>query len=111
MRSTLLGIALVAVLVAAAMGTMPAQSQVPPQGRFADANDQMIVVSSVVEDRYQQVVVLSPKHNSFAVYHVELATGNVELKCVRKITWDLQIDSFNGKKPLPSEIQSILEHR
>ena len=115
MRSTVLGIVLVAVLVAAAMGTMPSQSQVPtpgmPPGGVAAADDQMIVVSSVVEDRYQQVAVISPKNNTFAVYHVELATGNIELKCVRNITWDLQINCFNGKKPLPSEIQSILEHR
>lgn len=97
------------------MGAMPGPSQVPPQGTFpgqiADADDQMIVVSSVVDDRYQQVVVLSPKKNALAVYHVELSTGNVELMCVRNITWDLQIKCFNGKKPLPSEIQSILEHR
>ena len=97
------------------MGAMPTHPQAPPQGaipgRVADADEQMIVVSSVVEDRYQQVVVLAPKQDALAVYHVELSTGNVELMCVRKITWDLQISCFNGKKPLPSEIQSILEHR
>ncbi len=115
MRSTVLGIALVAGLVALAMGAMPAHSQVAPQegipGQVANPDNQMIVVSSVVEDRYRQVVVVDPRRYTFAVYHVELSTGNVELKCVRNITWDLQITCFNGKKPLPSEIQSILEHR
>lgn len=115
MRSTVVGILLVAGLAVFAMGAMPAHSQVAPQGAIpsaiSTADNQMIVVSSVVEDRYRQVVVLDPRQNTLAVYHVELATGNVELKCVRNITWDLQITCFNGKKPLPSEIQSILEHR
>jgi hypothetical protein len=114
MRGTVLGILLFAGLVVIAMGAIPAHSQVAPQGataeRIAVADNQMIVESTVVDGRYQQVLVLDPRQNTFAVYHVELSTGNIELRCVRRITWDLQMTHFNGKKPLPSEIQSIL-HR
>lgn len=80
-------------------------------GRIATADSQMIVEATVVEGRYQQIVVVDPKQKTFAVYHVELSTGAVELRSVRNITWDLQITHYNGKNPLPSEIQSILEHR
>ncbi len=115
MRGTVLGIVLVAGLVVVALGAMPALSQVGPQGpapgNTAAADDQMIVASTVVDGQYQQLVVLSPKNMSFAVYHVELSTGSVELRNVRNITWDLQMTHYNGKNPLPSEIQSILEHR
>jgi hypothetical protein len=115
MRSTVLGVVLVAGLVAVAMGAMPAHSQVAPQGatpgQVAAADDQMIVASTVVEGRYQQLVVLDPNQKSLAVYHVDLSTDTIELRSVRNITWDLQMTHYNGKKPLPSEIQSILEHR
>ncbi len=115
MRSTLLGIVLVVGLVAVAMGTMPAAPPVAPQGaaqgRVATADDKMIVASTVVEGRYQQLVVLDPKQNSFAVYHVDLTTGMIEFRAERNVTWDLQMTHYNGKKPLPSEIQSLLEHR
>ena len=69
------------------------------------------VESTVVEGRYQQVVVVDPTQKTLVVYHVELSTGAVELCSVRNITWDLQMTHYNGKSPLPSEIQSILEHR
>lgn len=115
MRSTVLGIVLVAGLVAVAMGAMPSSAQTTPPGvtlgRSATASSQMIVESTVVAGNYQQVVVVDPKQKTLAVYHVELATGAVELRSVRNITWDLQLTHYNGKNPLPSEIQSILEHR
>ena len=115
MRGTVLGILLVAGLIVTAMGAIPAHSDVAPHGaipgRIAVPNNQMIVESTVVEGRYQQVVVVDPRQNTLAVYHVELVSGNVELRCVRNITWDLQMTHFNGKKPLPSEIQSLLERR
>jgi hypothetical protein len=115
MRITVFGIVLVAGLVAVAMGAMPSPPQVGPpgvtMGQNATASSQMIVESTVVEGRYQQVVVVDPALKTLVVYHVELSTGAVELCSVRNITWDLQMTHYNGKNPLPSEIQSILEHR
>ena len=115
MRSTLLGIVLVVGLVAVAMGTMPAAPPVAPQGaapgRIATGDEKMIVASTVVEGRYQQLVVLDPKQNSFAVYHVDLTTGRIKFCAERNVTWDLQMTHYNGEKPLPSEIQSQLEYR
>ncbi len=109
MRSTVLGIVLVAGLVAVAMGAMPViDPQGTTPGRTAAVDNQMIVESTVVDGRYQQVLVLDPRQSTLAVYHVELATGGVELMCVRNITWDLQMTYFNGKNPLPPEIQSLL---
>ncbi len=115
MRTTVLGIALVAVLVAVAMGAMPSAGQLPPPAvtpaQNATATNQMIVVSTVVEGRYQQVVVVDPAQKALAVYHVDLASGEVKLLSERNITWDLQMTHYNGTNPLPSEIQSLLEHR
>ena len=45
------------------------------------------------------------------VYHIDLATGEVSLKSVRNIHWDLQMIEFNGTRPLPREVRSMLEQR
>ena len=50
------------------------------------------------------------RHNAGG-YHVDLTTGMIEFRAERNVTWDLQMTHYNGKKPLPSEIQSLLEHR
>ena len=37
-------------------------------------------------------------------------TGQIELKSVRNVQWDLLIEEFNGVRPLPREIRALLEH-
>jgi len=65
-------------------------------------------LGAVVEGRYQQVTVIDPIQRSMAVYHIRLDSGQIELKSVRNIQWDLQLIDFNGQRPLPQEIQSVL---
>jgi hypothetical protein len=65
-------------------------------------------LGAVVEGRYQQVVVIDPLQRCMAVYHVRLDSGQIELKSVRNIQWDLQLLEFNGVRPLPQEIQSVV---
>lgn len=115
MRGTVLGILIVAGLVAVAMGAIPGRPEVyagrVDAQQLAATDSRMIVESTVVEGRYQQVLVVDPRRSTMAVYHVELTSGNVELCCVRNISWDLQMQYFNGKNPLPPEIQTLLEQR
>lgn len=68
----------------------------------------LTAVATVVEGRYQQVTVLDPAQRAMAVYHIRLDSGQIELKSVRNIQWDLQLVEFNGVRPLPQEIQSVL---
>jgi len=42
-----------------------------------------------------------------AVYHVDKATGEIALRSVRNITWDLQMVEFNSGKPLPQDIRNL----
>jgi hypothetical protein len=46
-----------------------------------------------------------------AVYHIDLTTGRTELKSVRKIHWDLQIEEFEGSAPLPQEVRALVEQQ
>ena len=46
-----------------------------------------------------------------AVYHIDTTTGEIVLKSVRNIHYDLKMIEFNGTSPLPREIRSLLEQR
>jgi hypothetical protein len=113
MRTAVLGALMGAGLVIAAAAAAPERSNLLGQrgatSPAVGAGGEMVAFSCVVGDRYQQVTVLDPKLKALSVYHIELATGNVKLCCVRNIHWDLQMMHYNGDRPLPRDIQSLLE--
>ncbi len=115
MRAVLLGGLIGAGLAMAAVGAAPNRGELPA-GRFvpsevAAAHGELIALSATVDNEYQVVTVIDPKARAMSVYHVELATGEVELQCVRNIRWDLQLEWFNGKGLSPPEVRSMLESR
>jgi len=78
----------------------------------ATANDgQLIALATSVDEHRQQITVIDPADRVMSVYHIELATGKVTLKSVRKIHWDLEMSDFNAVSPLPREIRTLLEQR
>ena len=58
-----------------------------------------------------QVVVVDPTTYAMSVYQVDRTSGEISLKSVRNVRWDLQMEEFNGVSPTPSEIRSLLERR
>jgi hypothetical protein len=72
----------------------------------AAASTSMQVVSSVNNNGVQQLVVLDQSLRSLAVYHVDV-TGNVQLRSVRSLVWDLRMEEFNGQAPTPSELKRV----
>ena len=115
MRTALLGALIGAGLAIVAVGATPDSGE-----RFAQRSGcqpaagperGLIALSVTVDDRYQQVTVVDPGLRAMSVYHVELASGEVELRCVRDIRWDLQMEHYNGKGLLPPEIRSMLHAR
>lgn len=55
----------------------------------------------------QAVVVVDPGQRVLAVYHVDKTTGEISLRSVRNITWDLQMVEFNSGEPLPQDIRTM----
>jgi hypothetical protein len=55
----------------------------------------------------QAVTVIDPGQRVMAVYHVDKTTGEIALKSVRNLTWDLQLMEFNSGKPLPQDIREM----
>jgi hypothetical protein len=75
----------------------------------ADSESGLIALSSELSDGRQQLVVIDPKLRSVAVYQINPANGELALRCVRNINWDLRMTQFNGASPLPQEIRSMME--
>jgi hypothetical protein len=71
----------------------------------------LIALATVVGEQHQQVTVIDPDTQSLGVYHIDLSTGEVKVKSVRNIHWDLQMIEFNGTPPLPREVRSIIEQQ
>lgn len=115
MRAVVLGALVGAGLVMGAAGARPNRGDAVAQNmglcRPAQADSGLIALSTVVKDGYQQLTVIDPKQMVISVYHIELASGAIELKCVRNIRWDLQVTWYNGKGLLPQEIQSLQQSR
>jgi hypothetical protein len=71
----------------------------------------LIAIPSAVGEGRQQLTVIDPELRVMSVYHIESASGEITLKSVRKLHWDLQMDEFNGTSPLPRDIRSLLEQK
>ena len=117
MRTVILGLVVVAGLVIGAAMAAPERHEggrersSPLQLQSTLANADMLAVSASVGDKYQQLTIIDPKLRVMSVYHIEFATGRIALRSVRAFHFDLQMKQFNGKDPLPEEIESLLAPR
>lgn len=114
MRTVLLGVligaGLVGVATSLAADRSPVSAPVPAAARAALPEGQLIGVPlSKVSEQSQQFVVLDPRTRVMAVFQIDSHNGEIGLQSVRKIDFDLQMDSFNTKVPLPQEVQSYLD--
>ena len=114
MRLAVLGALMVAGLTTVAVAVKPDGSRFgermesyPPIA----SDSRLVAFTTTVGDKYEQLTVIDPARRVILVYHVELGSGDVELRCVRNIESDLQLDYYNGKSPLPPEIRSQLGFR
>jgi hypothetical protein len=115
MRIAVLGATVVAGLVIAALGSLAlpsmgfAQRPIVPGGSVSSG---LIAIAATAGDnKRQQLTVIDPDLRVMSVYHVDLSSGEIVLKSVRNIHWDLQMVEFNGTSPLPREIRSLLEQK
>ncbi len=81
---------------------LPPQQQKLPPGCLQVVSDAGGPITAIVYDANQRVL---------GVYHVDRATGEIELKSIRQIEWDLRMQHYNGKEPLPEAIRNGLVPR
>ena len=104
-------VAIVAGLVVGWMATPNADAQRPLPSSRSDAEPGFVALTTDIDERRTQLTILDPQTRGMVVYHIDKASGEVSLRSVRNIHWDLQMDEFNGKNPLPREIRSLLQTR
>ncbi len=114
MRSTTLGaLVAVGVLTAGLWGADSAPVPGPLPAPRADvqigAGNELIALGAPAGENGQLLIVVDPKQQVVAVYHVDKPSGRVTLQSVRNIRWDLQLTEFNAERPLPNEIRALLD--
>lgn len=113
MRTAVFGLLAGAALTFILGGISAGSNRTPAIGssRAAASDRHLIALTASVDEHRQQITVIDPATRVMSVYHIELATGKVTLKSVRKIHWDLEMSDFNAVSPLPREIRTLLEQR
>jgi hypothetical protein len=109
MRRSLLGVWLGSLLVIAATADPGSTEPVSVVRDFAPRATHSSLVTHVTaaEGQPQVVTVIDSAARVMAVYHVDRASGEITLKSVRNMTWDLQMLEFNSGEPLPQEIRDM----
>ena len=108
-----LTVALVVGLLIGWMCTSSADAQRPVRDPVTHPviDQQVVALTDDVDDRLVQVTIIDPSTRALVVYHIDKPSGEVTLRSVRNFHWDMQMDEFNGKHPLPKEIRSLLQSR
>jgi hypothetical protein len=112
MRNSLIGAGLIAGLVIAATAVRSSSETaygLPTEVSRATSSELLTHVTSA-DGQSQTVTVIDPRQRVMAVYHVDRTTGQITMKSVRNITWDLQMTEYDSGKPLPQDIRSSLQH-
>ena len=109
MRRSLLGVLLGILLVLVATADPGSTEPVSVMREFAPRASRSSLVTHVTatDGGPQVVTVIDSDPRVMAVYHVDRGTGEITLKSVRNMTWDLQMLEFNSGEPLPQEIRDM----
>ena len=112
MERTIIGLVAGAALVMLATSTFSApQAAVGHYGQAASGENELVAFTSQLQNGRSQLTLVDTKSRVVAVYHIEPVSGELSLKSVRTIRWDLQMTQFNAVSPLPQEIRSLVERR
>ena len=109
MLGALAGVFVVAAVLFASAENGEAQVNAAAVQQPAGLNEGLLAFSETVGQSYQQVTVIDPRSQTMCVYHIELSSGQIALRSVRKIQWDLRMTDFNGTKPLAGEVKALSE--
>lgn len=95
-----------AALVVLAVSLADAQAPRPASQDRVSSTD-LLALSHDGGDGRQQITLVDPRQRVMAVYHVDRATGALQLKSVRNVQWDLTIEDYNSGSPAPRDIRVL----
>jgi hypothetical protein len=105
----LLGVA-GAIGLAEAQAPRPSQDRAPSQDRTASSPD-LLALSHEGADGRQQITIVDTRQRVLAVYSVDRTSGTLQLRSVRNVQWDLQIEDFNSAAPAPRDIRALKDQQ
>ena len=113
MRITLVGGFLAASLMAAVavLVLWPGVCFAQRPGLNPAGTKNLITIPTSAGEGLQQVTVIDPELRVMSVYHIQSSSGEITLKSVRNIHWDLQMPEFNATTPLPHEVRAMVEQK
>jgi len=116
MRVVILGIVLAACLlgtIGVCFQNTEAQAQQKSMNNRTKRvfGEGLIAFSTDAGEGREQVTLIDPKKRVMSVYHINRNTGEILLKSVRNVHWDLQMDEYNGVKPSPRDIRALLQQK
>jgi hypothetical protein len=88
-------------------GTVPTAGWSLPSPT-STANESMLMHSGFSSTGANQVILVDSAKKVMAVYFIAPDTGGIQLKSVRNLAADFQLEEFNGADPSPSKVRSIL---
>ncbi len=77
----------------------PSVFQIPAPA--ATGNETLLMHAGMTPTGTQQMVVIDSAKRVMAVYHIASDTGAIQLKSVRNLAFDFQLEEFNGQTRLP----------
>ena len=104
----------IGILVGAGLAMLASSAWTAPDVMLAPGHrsgSDMIAFSSQLADGRTQMTLIDTRQRVLSVYHIDPSKGEVALRSVRNISWDLRMTQFNGVSPLPQEIRSLLEQK
>jgi hypothetical protein len=112
MRSSVIGFAVGLAMAVLVAGLLTSPGAVMAERTDADPSAiarHPVLFSTTVDQQRQLLTVFDPETLTLCVYHVDSGSGEISLKSVRNLTWDMQMVELNGTSPLPQEIRSMLQ--
>jgi hypothetical protein len=97
------------VLVAAAILLGSRELAAQRAGRPIPEASGLWISDTPVDDARRLLVVVDSATRHAAVYHLDNATGSLQLKSSRDLTWDLLVDDFNAQEPRPAALKRLIQ--
>ncbi len=114
MRNMMLGMAggvMVTVVLFACSRMEPAAVAQHSLAAEPSGGPTMLMAHAPLPTGGQQIVVIDTEQRVIGSYHVTKDTGEITLKSIRNIRYDLLMEEFNGGEPKPRDIRALLEQR
>ena len=73
-----------------------------------DARPGLTALTVPAGNNVEYVALVDPLERVMSVYEIDPQSGEIQLKSVRNVYWDLKMDEWNGTSPSPGAIRAMV---